>query len=508
VRRHAGAASHAYTRARASPLCGRIHAGHVAVLGTGRFGTALACRLAGIGYNVVIGSRSPERHHVVPTTKKWARNGWPQDEGAAAATPLMLNVNSFAADADASAAPVVATMAAAVQDARIVFACVPGEAVEATLLPLAAALQRGCVVVDVSNNDSGLAPTVIDGRELSRIEALAARLRPLAPHVQLVKALNTISAYTLADPSLSHGVTAPLCGDDVAAKRCVSQLIMDLGMVPLDLGRLRTSAVALEALPFRLFPKWTTALLIGAVVFVLLGVYALLRYNVFKGFAWANLTLQVLNKVFGSVALTLFALSTLAGVCAALLQLWRGTVDRPFPRLLAAWLDARKQLGLVAVAFLAVHVPASLVIASPAYIDKFYRDSSDPDQDLVLAKMNAMGEASILAGILAYVLVLVLAVTSLPTVARALSWREWNVVHTYMAWLALALATGHVVIMGAYDWVRPWTWPAGLPPVTLLVCIVPVVTVSAKLVLLLPPCSRWLRRLRTGDMGDKGGKAI
>ena len=88
----------------------------------------------------------------------------------------------------------------------------------------------GKIVVDATDyfpDRDGRITELDEGRTTST-ELLARHLRG----ARLVKAFNTINFLALA---------VPMAGDDQAAKRVVEQLVVDLGFVPVDVGRLADS---------------------------------------------------------------------------------------------------------------------------------------------------------------------------------------------------------------------------------------------------------------------------
>ena len=102
---------------------------------------------------------------------------------------------------------------------------------------------EGKIVVDATDyfpDRDGRITELDEGRTTST-ELLARHLRG----ARLVKAFNTINFLALgAVGRLSADVTpvaVPMAGDDQAAKRVVEQLVVDLGFVPVDVGRLADS---------------------------------------------------------------------------------------------------------------------------------------------------------------------------------------------------------------------------------------------------------------------------
>ncbi|SEK21767.1 NADPH-dependent F420 reductase [Streptacidiphilus jiangxiensis] len=190
----------------------------IAVLGTGEVGHTIATRLAGLGHEVTMGSRSADN----PAAKEWA-----------------------AANAAAHG-----TFAEAAADAEIVVNATGGLVSLAALTAAGADNLRGKVVVDVSNGldfSEGFPPKIVTPDGVS----VAEQLQRAFPEARVVKTLNTMNNAVMVDPSRVPGHhNVFLSGDDETAKAAVAELLRSFGWGDdqiLDLGDL-TSARAVEQL--------------------------------------------------------------------------------------------------------------------------------------------------------------------------------------------------------------------------------------------------------------------
>ena len=171
----------------------------VAVIGTGRMGTALGETLAAAGHDVRIGSRSRERGRETAVRIGAAFGGTCSDA------------------ADGAEALVLA---------------VPWTAVPATLALLGDL--HGRVLIDVTNPF---------GDEQLEGSSSAEELQALVPQASVVKAFNTLYSQVIRRSAVFDGTVATVlvAGDDPAAKAAVCRLVTDLGWDAVDAGPLSSS---------------------------------------------------------------------------------------------------------------------------------------------------------------------------------------------------------------------------------------------------------------------------
>jgi len=164
--------------------------------GTGKEGRGLAARWARAGHEIVIGSRDPSRG----------------DNRAAAAC-------------------------------EVVALCVP-YAAQASTLGEIGDLLAGKIVIDLV---VPLVPPAVTKVSLPAGGAAALEAQRAVPDATVIAALHHVSSAHLGDPSHAIPGHVLVCGDDLAAKQIVIDLIAQLPARALDAGPL-ANAVALEAM--------------------------------------------------------------------------------------------------------------------------------------------------------------------------------------------------------------------------------------------------------------------
>jgi predicted dinucleotide-binding enzyme len=171
----------------------------IGVLGTGMVGRTIATRLAGLGHEVTMGSRTADNE---------AAAGWAETAGEPA------RHGTFA---DAAAA------------GEMVFNCTAGTASLAALEAAGADNLAGKVLVDVSNPldfSRGMPP----GLSVAGHDSVGEQIQRAFPDARVVKSLNTINCEVMVDPSRVPGSHAVfVAGDDDEAKAQVRGLLREFG---------------------------------------------------------------------------------------------------------------------------------------------------------------------------------------------------------------------------------------------------------------------------------------
>lgn len=187
----------------------------IGVLGTGSVGDAIASKLASLGHDVMMGSRTANNDKAV---------AWVAKQGGNAKA---------------------GTFADAAAHGEWIFVCTAGHGTLDALAAAGADRLRGKIVVDISNPldfSKGMPPRLFTPQD----DSLGEQVQRAHPEAKVVKTLNTINANVMVDPARvpgDHDVF--VAGNDAGAKAEVTALLKELGWrCVLDLGGIESARVA------------------------------------------------------------------------------------------------------------------------------------------------------------------------------------------------------------------------------------------------------------------------
>jgi len=194
----------------------------IGILGTGVVGQTIGGKLADLGHDVKLGSRTA-------TNEEAAK--WVAQHGSHASQGTFADAASFG---------------------EIVFNCTSGMVSLEALHSAGAANLAGKVLVDVSNPldfSHGMPPTL----SVCNSDSIAEQIQRAFPDAKVVKTLNTTNAAVMVNPSVvpgDHDIF--VSGNDAGAKSQVSELLRSFGWKTIiDLGDI-SSARGVEML----LPIW------------------------------------------------------------------------------------------------------------------------------------------------------------------------------------------------------------------------------------------------------------
>ncbi|XP_043923433.1 metalloreductase STEAP4-like isoform X2 [Protopterus annectens] len=432
----------------------------ICIFGTGDFGRSLGYKLLQVGYNVVFGSRSQDSTPLLPKGVEI------MDYGEAA------------------------------QRSSIIVLAIHRE--HYYFLTNLSHILNGKVLVDVSNNQ----------KVNQYPESNAQFLAQLVPNAKVVKAFNTVSAWSLQSGLLDASRQVFVCGDDSNSKRLVMDVACRLGLTPLDQGSLLVAG-ELENYALHLFPMWRLPFFISIGLTAFFFFYCLITDVIYTSIKEGKdysflIAVSITNRVFPIVSLTLLALVYLPGIIAAFVQLYRGTKYRRFPHWLDRWMLCRKQLGLIALGYAFLHAIYTLIIPIRVYVRWWHNNYliSQVRENKTYEELNTTlawySDIYMSLGILGFGLLILLGITSLPSVSNAVNWREFHFVQSKLGHVTLLFCTAHTLIYGwnyFFD-IHYYAWC--LPPAGTLSLIIPCTVLVLKFFLITPCIDRKLTKIRQG----------
>jgi len=204
----------------------------IAVLGTGMVGRTIAGALAGLGHDVVIGTRDPQAT-------------------LARTEPDMMGTAPFAEWHSANAGVDVAAFADAASGAELIVNATNGAGSLAALAAAGTPNLAGKIIMDIANPldfSQGMPPSL----NPVNTDSLGEEIQRSFPEARVVKTLNTMTASVMVDPARVAGGdhTVFVSGDDADAKAAVTELLKGFGHRDvIDLGDITSARGAEMILP-------------------------------------------------------------------------------------------------------------------------------------------------------------------------------------------------------------------------------------------------------------------
>lgn len=204
-----------------------------AVLGTGIVGQVIANRLAGLGHEVIIGTRD--------VNMTLARTGKDNYGNPPFGEWLKQNMNIK-----------VGTYREAATASEIIFNCTQGQGSIEALKQAGDQNLKGKIVIDIANPldfSKGMPPFLSPGNT----DSLGESIQRAFPEVRVVKTLNTMNCFLMVNPEAlpgDHNVF--ISGNDANAKATAKDLLKSFGWKErniIDLGDITTARGTEQLLP-------------------------------------------------------------------------------------------------------------------------------------------------------------------------------------------------------------------------------------------------------------------
>ena len=198
--------------------------------------------------------------------------------------------------------------------------------------------------------------------------------------------------------------------------------------------------------------RWFAAVFGGAVL------YAVVRYHLASDVPWEHFPLFILNKATSLAAVIFVGASYLIGPVIR----WHNQSPRK--------LVVIKFCGLMGLSLAFMHAFMAVCLLSPAYFGKWFGEDG---------RLSGAAELGLGAGIVGLWALTMPAITTLPMMPKAIGGKRWKRAQR-MGYLCLALVVVHMVAFGWKGWLAPSTWPAGLPPISLIAALAAFVPLVVK----------------------------
>ena len=394
------------------------------------------------------------------------------------------------------------TYSNAVIGSAVIFLALPAHVHRSTLDPIKVHFE-GKIVVDVSNLEKSTDPSN------------AFQLQEILSTSFIVKALNTVSAYTLEQTAYGASRDTYVCGNDKVSCDNVSQILREIGLNPIYRGTLG-SAWAVEKLPFQFFPGWGTA--IGITIMTLLPIWLYSYLYIFwynsDNIDRADIGLYQANRIIAWTMFWAFGLVYLPGILAGFIQIYKGSKYTRFPEWLDAWLKCRKQLGLICLLLASIHACASCLLIGAGELkhmtDVNVLRGMNNNHVIMYQRLNAKNQWSLMCACLSLACLGITGVTSLPSVNARMSWMEWDFVQRGIGFAGFCFGFTHVMVYVSslwdpdyrFGWMKWKRHPKGVfPPGAFVMPMFPLLVIALKVVLMLPGVSCYLNRIRKGRVG-------
>lgn len=170
--------------------------------------------------------------------------------------------------------------------------------------------------------------------------------------------------------------------------------------------------------------KW----LLTFIIFLAYFIYAILRYNIFKGIPYSEIPMYLTNKAISWTSITQISLSYLLS-----------TLNKLNVKISPEILGERKFLGVSGYFMASIHILISLVYINPVFYSKFYSNTG---------VLTTISQLSLLFGIVSFILLRILLFNTLSPRYEKYSdkWRQFQ----NIGYLALFTLLLHLGFMGIF----------------------------------------------------------
>eukprot|EP00970_Alexandrium_tamarense_P004338 scaffold723_cov298-Alexandrium_tamarense.AAC.10 len=349
----------------------------------------------------------------------------------------------------------------ALNNADICILAIPSYALETFLIQNFSLLKKDCILVDLTNANK-------DKKDLkSTIASIG------ISYDRWVKALNDTGAIQ----ELQHHAggksrfATNVCGPNEDCVQEVVELSKVLGytakVVPID--QYNHLKITQQTIGW----EWTHATAFMVALYALVFTYVIVQASGRPRFEWYTVLGRHLNKTFAFTATWGFAFSLLPGTLMRLIRIVNSSWT---PKVLVWGCTIRKHIGLLALYFLFLHACMSVLLFGGEYFGFMFEDGT----------LEWEAEASMLTAVLSTSLFIITGIASLPSVGHSMNKAQFMFVYGQIVWAALGLGVLHIMFLGVPSWTAsprsPYSWARGMPPITLMASLLPLLVMFIKAV--------------------------
>lgn len=175
--------------------------------------------------------------------------------------------------------------------------------------------------------------------------------------------------------------------------------------------------------------------------------YAILRYHIVGSVPWKDLPFFIFNK---GVALSSFIL--------LVFNFSLGPLNNLGIKVPVSWLNSRRALGMTGFLLVLIHSLMSFMIFKKDVFGKFFEESGS---------LTLMAGLSMLGGVLAFVVLWAYNLSFQTHLREDKPFIKFITSRNFLLF-AMLLSAVHLFFMGYSGWMKPSSWPGGLPPISLI----------------------------------------
>ncbi|RNA24838.1 metalloreductase STEAP1 [Brachionus plicatilis] len=207
---------------------------------------------------------------------------------------------------------------------------------------------------------------------------------------------------------------------------------------------------------------------------------------------------SLITKSSGFTALYLLSFIYFGPVVASIYQIKNGIGYQNIPKWLERFFKRKKQFALWGFVFATVHAMLSMVILNANYFGSWFEKSDEKS-----GKMTLNGELSTISGVLAYLLLVLVASSSINSIEDSLNKSEWNFVDIKIGLSCLLIGVLHnfSMVYGQLDLIKELT--LNILMTKFVTILFPFTVIMLRISLNYGPLKRKIEKVKNGEIINK-----